>query len=72
MQLAQDAQPVESRQQQVEDDEVVRALRRASQRVEPVQRGVDREALGLEAAREEREDPRLVLDDQDPHSPPRP
>ena len=55
-------------EEEVEDDEVVVRAADAAQRLRAVGRGVDAEPLGLEPAREEREDPRLVLRHQDSHA----
>src|SRR5947208_4502998 len=66
-QLSQHRQPVESRQEEIEDDEVIAAAARAPETACAVSCGVDREPLGLEPPPHEREDPRLVLDDQDRH-----
>ena len=68
LQLPQDLQPVEPRQQQVEHDEVPARPRRQVEPLAPVAGRDDRVPLGLETAGEERLDSSLVLDDQDPHS----
>src|SRR5438105_2990702 len=65
--LAQHGQAVEARQEQVEDDEVVAPFARAPEPGRTVGCLVDGEALRLEPPPYEREDPRLVLDDQDRH-----
>ena len=52
-----------------EHDEVIAVVQRALQTARAVGGAVDREALRLEPSRQKREDPRLVLDDQDPHLP---
>ena len=68
MQLPQHLEPVEPRQQQVEDDEIPARLRREFEPRAAVSGRDDRVPLGLEAAGEERLDSGLVLDDQDAHS----
>src|SRR5690242_13950351 len=70
LQLLQDREAVELRKQQVEDDQVVGAADSALDSGLPVAGPVNREAFRLEAARKERQDPRLVLDDQDAHASP--
>src|SRR5581483_1150139 len=57
----------EPRQQQVEDDELVRLGETEPQAAGAVLGAVDRKALGLAPKPQELEDPRFVLDDQDPH-----
>src|SRR5581483_1881265 len=70
--LGQQAQAVDARQQQVEDDELVRSAERELEPCRPVLGGVDHEPLGLEPQPEEIQDPRLVLDDENPHPRPGP
>src|SRR5581483_7180499 len=65
--LGEQPHPVEPRQQQVEDDELVRLGEPEAQTGRAVLDAVDRKALGLEPQSQELEDPRFVLDDQDPH-----
>src|SRR5215211_178631 len=72
VQLPQDGQPVQARQQQVEHDEVVPVAARAGKAGAAVARPVNDEPLRLQTARKEGEDSRLVLDDQDPHRSPLP
>src|SRR5438034_890769 len=67
--LVQDGEPVELREQQVKDDEVVPSPGGLLNAGAAVGRAVDGEAFSLEAAGQERQDPRLVLDDKDPHLP---
>jgi hypothetical protein len=64
-----DLQTVESRQHDVEDDEVVLVLPDQPQPVDPVEREVDREALRLETLAEPGRERLLVLDHQNPHRP---
>src|SRR5262249_37178487 len=70
LQLTQDLQPVEARQQQVEHHEVPAESGRQAEPLVSVSGGHDGVTLGLETAGEERLDSSLVLDDQDPHSRP--
>ena len=57
--------PVQARQQQVQHDELVLAGRRQLEAAGSVQGAVDLEPLCRERARDEADDPRLVVDDQD-------
>src|SRR5919201_5083853 len=65
--LPQHRQAVDAREQEVEYHEVVVDLLEATQRHRSVPRDVDDVTLGVEPARDERENPRLVLDDQYAH-----
>ena len=66
--LVQHAEAVDPRQEQIEQDEVVGVALRALQTLAAVARSVDRKTLRFEPSCEEPEDPRLILDHQDPHS----
>src|ERR1051325_2188662 len=68
--LPQGLEAVELREQQGPDPEVVAPAHRAVDPGLPVTGPVDRAALRLDGAREERQNPRLVLDDQDAHASP--
>jgi hypothetical protein len=57
-------EPVESREHQVEDERVVAVLPRHPETVDPVQRHVDGEAVGLQAAPQRAGQPCLVVDHQ--------
>src|SRR5439155_18652970 len=70
VEFAQDAESVQAREEQVEEDEIVGVAARALEAFGAVTCSVDGEAFGLEPSREEPEDPRFVLDDKDPHCPP--
>ena len=65
--LGEQPEPVEPRQQQVEHDELVRAFGGETQSGRPVLGTVDDEAFGFEPDAQELENPRLVLDDENPH-----
>jgi len=67
VQLPQHREPVEAREQEVEDDRVAVSCQRPAQAFRAVPCALDAEALGLETSGQEREDARLVLDDQDLH-----
>ena len=69
VQLAQDAQAVEPREEEVEQDEVVGMATRPFEPLGSVLGAVDEEAFSLQSSRQEPEDAGLVLDDQDPHGP---
>jgi hypothetical protein len=70
MDLAQHRQPVERRQQQVEDDQVPRAAERQTQPFPPVVRRSDAVTLCLQPTSEEGEDPGFVLDHENSHRAP--
>src|SRR2546425_5838537 len=65
----QDAESVATRQEEIEDDEVVLVLQRASQSALAVSALVDGESLRSEPPGEKGSDARFVLDQQDPHLP---
>jgi hypothetical protein len=65
-------QAVELRQQQIEDDELVRLGEGASEPHGTVLGAVDHKALRLESKSQEVENPGLVLDDQNAHRSVRP
>jgi hypothetical protein len=65
--LTEDGKPVESGQEQVEDDGVVRAGEGALEARRPIFGSVDAKTLRLQPASEESEDSGLVLDHQDLH-----
>ena len=67
-QLSQHRQPVDAREQEVEDDEVVRCAACPVDCLGAVSRPVDSESFRLETSHEERKDTRLILHDQDPHA----
>ena len=67
--MAQHAEPVDARQQQVEHDEVVVLVAQAAERLRAVRGAVDRESLSTESTRHERENPGLVFNDQNPQGP---
>ena len=69
IELVEDAEPVEPREQQIEQDEVVVVAARALETLAAVAGGVNGEALALEPPNEEAQDSRFVLDHQDPHCP---
>jgi hypothetical protein len=64
----QHAETVNAREEQIEQNEVVRVASRALQTLAAIARPVNRKALRLEPSCEEPEDPRLILDHQDAHS----
>ena len=66
-QVVQQMQAVELRQQQIEDDELVRLGEGARKPDGSVLGAVDHKALGLESKSQEVENPGLVLDDQNAH-----
>ncbi len=70
LERAQDLEAVPPREQQVEHDEVPGAGPGEREPLDPVAGALDCVALGLEAAGDEREDPRLVFDHQDSHRTP--
>src|SRR5205807_9656956 len=61
-----DAQPIDAAEQQVEDDGVRQFLTGLVQRLEPVLRGEDVEALALKARDERLQALRIVVGDEDP------
>ena len=66
-QLREQAKPVQARQEQVEDDELVRLGKGALEPGGSVVCAVHDEPLRLEAQAQELENPGFVFDDQDPH-----
>jgi hypothetical protein len=67
LQRLQHGEPVELREQQVEDDEVEAIAQAALEAVLAVAASLDAEPFGGEAPDQERLDAGLVLDDEDPH-----
>src|SRR6266508_6563499 len=65
-QPAQHRGAVHPRHEQVEDDQVVTTLERLVETVGTVVGRIDQEALGLQPSHHEPEDPRFVVDDQNP------
>ena len=63
------ATPFITGQTEVEEDELVRALQGQVEPFRPVVGRVDAEPLGLQGARDEADDPRLVVDYEDPRHP---
>jgi hypothetical protein len=63
---AEQTQPVEPRQEQIEDDEVVALRFGQAQTLLAVSRAQDCEAFGLEPTRNEIQDSRLIFDDENP------
>src|SRR6266508_1326391 len=66
--LPKHTEAVNARQEQVEDDEIAWVVECPFQSLGPVCGGAHQETLGLQAPCEERQNPRLVLDDEDAHS----
>src|SRR5438874_3434720 len=67
LERAEHAQPVEPRQEQVEDDEVAADRFGKAEPLLAVSRSENGETFGLEPARHEVQDPRLIFDDENPH-----
>ena len=66
-QFREQSQPVDPRQEQVEQDEVVLRREREAEAGGPVLGAVHDETLGLQSFAEEFQDPRLILDDEHSH-----
>ena len=69
VELVQDAQSVQAREEQIEEDEVVVVAARALQAFDAVPCRVDGEAFGFEPPGEEASNPWFVLDDEKSHPP---
>ena len=67
MQPPEHVEPAEARQEEVQHDEIPGLPQREREPNASVAGALHRVTLGLETPREEREDPRLVLDDKYPH-----
>src|SRR5439155_24483007 len=64
LERAEHTQPVEARQEQVEDDQVAAQSFGKAEPLLAVSRSENGEAFGLESTRDEVQDPRLIFDDE--------